>query len=361
MHLDAQDDLKYEILALVEWAGLLHDDDNQDEACVRQFCTFIVPLVESWAILSHNPPGGSGEDSTTATGTGAGGQTTAAQPAPTVPKLGRKLRNKEAHTLSMYQLAMAKATGKVCPFKELLDTAEQCCFEMIGAFSVAVTVEQVLSKDTLLTLAGQVRMALEKLSLGPYGMELLHRSNLKSIEKFTYSSGRQRTSRIKYVDYNPSSGAADDQSGMFHEYATSGKHLNLSTNVAGPGLIAWNKIRRPVEEPLLTAATRFSAQAGKLARQLLDQPDNLSVVNAFYTEVLRGLDPTKPNGTIELQLPLGRLAIAAPDCLAGQMFAGHDHAMQRKHYLALDKYFMAFCLDPEQPLTSLTIGALTQK
>lgn len=344
--------MKYEILALVEWAAMLKDDD-----CTKQFCTTVVPILESWAILSA-PLGEEGSNAASG-GTSASGASGVA-----VPKLGRKLRNKEAHTLSMYQLAVSQTSvgsGKPSPLLELLNPTERSCFDMISALSVALSVEQVLTKDTLLALAGQVRQALVSIDLPIYGAELLHRSNLKSIEKLTYSSGRQRTSRIKYAEYNPaggpSGGASDDRSGMFHDYVARGKNLNLSTNVPGPGLIAWNKIRRnPIEEPLVTAANRISLQAGVLARQLLDRPHDAAIANAFYKEVLLHIDPLKANGSIELQLPLNRLAISAPTSAVAQIMAGHEYAIQRKHYLALDKYFTAFCLDPEQPMTSLCIG-----
>ena len=92
--------------------------------------------------------------------------------------------------------------------------------------------------------------------------------------------------------------------------------------------------------------------------------------------MLSQIDSSKTNGLVELQLPLGRLALLeerrererkenstsvleterAEYSVAGQLFSGHDHAMQRKHYLALDKYCHAFNLDSEQPLTALTIG-----
>ncbi len=142
---------------------------------------------------------------------------------------------------------------------------------------------------------------------------------------------------------------------MFSEYAASGKHLDLSTGKNNQK-VTWNKITRPTEEPFITAATKISPHVGLLARQLFDRPDDNVLANAFYKEVMTQIDPTRANGCVELQLPLLRLSLSAQGSVAGQVLAGHDHAMQRKHYLALDKYFTAFCLDPTQPLTSLTIG-----
>lgn len=48
----------------------------------------------------------------------------------------------------------------------------------------------------------------------------------------------------------------------------------------------------------------------------------------------------------------------APRSVVAQLFAGHDLAVQRKHSLALERYFAAFCADPEQPLTTLCIGEI---
>lgn len=57
-----------------------------------------------------------------------------------------------------------------------------------------------------------------------------------------------------------------------------------------------------------------------------------------------------------MQVPLSRLVGRAPRSAVAQLFAGHDLAVQRKHSLALERYFAAFCAEPQQPLTALCIG-----
>lgn len=354
--------MKHEILALSEWSKLLKDDKLH-----KAFVSIIVPLLDTWAV-----PGGQGK--TTAAENGNEDSSVAAaalQPTTTfVPKLGRKLRNKDAQTVSMYQLATSTSTraneaaADPNPVLAVLDTAQVTCFEFVASLAKVVSVEQILSKDALVTLATEIKTILEGLELSKYGAELLHRCNMKSIEKFTYHSGRQRTSKVRYVEYstidNPSDPAyetsrLDDPSAA--AVGPSGRNLHLTTDTSNkPAIIAWNKIRRPVEDPLITAAHKISATAGTLARKLTEQPDDIACANDFYRNVLHNLDCYAPNGTIELQLPLSRLVGRAPRSVVAQLFAGHDLAVQRKHALALEKYFGAFCVDPEQPLTALCIG-----
>ena len=204
-----QDDLKFEILALVEWAAMLRDDN-----CSKQFCLLIVPLLESWAqVTTASTAASNNADdaaSTTAENTVANAATSSAagtsastSTATAVVKLSRKIRNKEAHTVSMYQLALSKVivgpAGQPSPLLELLDPVERSCYALIGALSVAITAEQVLPKDALLTLAVQVRTALETLDLVTYGVDLLNRAHVKNSESKITGTGRPRAPRIKYV------------------------------------------------------------------------------------------------------------------------------------------------------------------
>ena len=105
--------------------------------------------------------------------------------------------------MSMYQLALSKIVvgpaGQPSPLLELLDPVERSCYALIGALSVAITAEQVLPKDALLTLAVQVRTALETLDLTTYGVDLLNRAHVKNSESKITGTGRPRAPRIKYV------------------------------------------------------------------------------------------------------------------------------------------------------------------
>ena len=184
----------------------------RDDNCSKQFCLLIVPLLESWAQVTapSTTTSNNADDaaSTTAENTVSNAATssaagTSASTTTAVVKLSRKIRNKEAHTVSMYQLALSKVVvgpaGQPSPLLELLDPVERSCYALIGALSVAITAEQVLPKDALLTLAVQVRTALETLDLVTYGVDLLNRAHVKNSESKITGTGRPRAPRIKYV------------------------------------------------------------------------------------------------------------------------------------------------------------------
>lgn len=332
---------------MVEWARLLFADSN-----MHAFCSVVVPILEAWAAPAASSAGArSGGGSTAAASAPAGGMP--------VPKLGRKLRNKEAQTVSMYQLALSGTSADPSVFMETLlaalDPQQTLCFHFISSLVRVAHLDQVLSKDALLSLAAETKVALDKLELTAYGAEILLRSNMKGIEKSSYSGGRNRASSVKYVEYSAldASATADDAT---RKVALSGA-ANRSGSPSGQVIIAWNKIRRPVEDPLITAATRLSESTGLLARRLFEQPEDIGVANSFYREVIDKLqDQQTSSNVFELQLPLSRLAVSAPKSCAAQLIAGHELATQRKHSLALERYLASFCLDPTQPLTALTLG-----
>jgi hypothetical protein len=350
-----QDDLNAEITSLVEWAKLLFDDDS-----LHAFCAAAVPLLQSWIRPAAEA---SGRDKRSA------GNTAAASLA---PKLGRKLRNKDAQTVSMYQLALTSggAPGPVSSGRDsavsaegtqqlltLLDAQQKSCFELVAAFTQVVRVEHIVSKDVLLGVAAQVKMALEKLNMAEFGAEILKKCSLKSIEKFSYSSGRLRTSTVRYVEYNPSDGLGTAGADDIGRRSTFTGAAGRAGSPSGPVVIAWNKIRRPVEDPLITAAAKISERAGLLARKLFDSPHDVRCANDFYSELTRCLEtPTTSGGAYELQVPLSRVAASVPRSCIAQYLAGHDYALQRKHGLAIERYAAAFCLDPTQPLVALTLG-----
>jgi hypothetical protein len=352
-----QDDLNAEITALVEWAKLLFDDESL-HAC----CAAAVPLLQSWIRPAAEA---SGRYKNSA------GNTTATSLA---PKLGRKLRNKDAQTVSMYQLALTSG-GAPVPVSSgsgrdsavtaegtqqlltLVDAQQKSCFELVAAFTQVVRVEHIVSKDVLLGVAAQVKVALEKLNLGEFGAEILKKCSLKSIEKFSYSSGRLRTSTVRYVEYNPSDGLGTSGADDSGRRSTFSGAAGRAGSPSGPVVIAWNKIRRPVEDPLITAATKISERAGLLARKLFDSPHDVRCANDFYSELTHRLETaTTSGGAYELQVPLSRLAASVPRSCVAQYLAGHDYALQRKHGLAIERYAAAFCLDPTQPLVALTLG-----
>lgn len=334
-----QDDLRAEILALVEWSRLLFDASN-----AHMFCAVTLPLVQHWI-----RPSGSGE------GGRRGGEGSSNLFA---PKLGRKVRNKEAHTVSMYQLALTESATageeeQVKALWAMLDDYQRSVFSLVSALVQVVRVDLVLNKDALLGLAVDLKTALEKLNLPTLGADLQNKANLKSIEKFSYSGGRQRTSTVKYVEYtsvDTATAAGDEAS---RKLAFTGA-VGRAGSPTGPVVIAWNKIRRPVEDPLITAAGRISERAGALARQLFETPDNIQCANEFYTELLRC---HTAGGAVELQVPLSRLPLSAPRSSTAHYLAGHEYAALRKHALAIEKYTAAFCLDPTQPIIALTLGS----
>ncbi len=189
----------------------------RDDNCSKQFCLLIVPLLESWAqtttaTTTATASGNTADDtaSTSAENTAANATSSAASTGAATVKLSRKIRNKEAHTVSMYQLALSKIivgpAGQPSPLLELLNPVEKSCYALIGALSVAITAEQVLPKDALLTLAVQVRTALEALDLATYGADLLNRAHVKNSESKITGTGRPRAPRIKYlVDFQSTS------------------------------------------------------------------------------------------------------------------------------------------------------------
>jgi len=112
--------------------------------------------------------------------------------------------------VSMYQLALSKIVvgpaGQPSPLLDHLNPVERSCYALIGALSVAITAEQVLPKDALLTLAVQVRTALETIDLATYGADLLNRAHVKNSESKFTGTDRPRAPRIKYlVDFQSTS------------------------------------------------------------------------------------------------------------------------------------------------------------
>lgn len=307
-------------MALTEWAKLLKDDK-----LYKSFVSVVVPLLESWAVPMLQAK--ECDDSTAAQ----------ASSSSVVPKLGRKLRNKDAQTVSMYHLATTARSSvgtpddrQTSPVLAVLDAEHLACYELVTVLAKVTSVEQILSKDALVSLAAEAKAVLEELQLSKYGTELLRRCNMKSIEKFQYSSGRQRTSKVRYVEYHPADGANDGAydmsrvSGVSGSSSSSGgsrRNLHLSTDGLGqPAIIAWNKIRRPVEDPLITAAYKISATAGLLSRKLIEQPDDISCANEFYRDVLHNLDSFAPNGIIELQVKETFVGIFLSDLLISVWF-----------------------------------------
>ena len=217
--------------------------------------------------------------------------------------------------------------------------------------------EFVLSKDTLVKLAKDLKLALENLLLPEYGAEIMQRCSVKSVEKSNFSGGRVRTSSVKYVEYS----TTDDVGDACRNFALSGsltQQASTSSSASSTAgmMIAWNKIRRPVIDPLITACERVSPVAAQMARRLIESPEDVACANLFYSELIRciGIGPGIP--PIESNLPLGRLVIKGAKSAIAQLLAGHELAFQRKHSLALEKYVAAFSLDPDQPLTCLNLG-----
>ena len=369
--------MKSEILALAEWARLLFDARD-----MHSFCSIVAPILTCWIAPSTTSTAGGGTSNVNDSNTAAA-STTAATAGPV---LGRKIRNKDSHTVSMYQLALSQATthhttnsttnssSNTTSANTLntdnillpcLDSTQKTYYLLVTSMvNVVVRLEAILPKELLLSLAGQLKVALEALNLSSLGALFLHRCNLKSIEKLNYIGGRQRTSTVQYVEYNLQSDetpAATSSGKNTHSFMNS--HDPHSRNSSSsPVIIAWNKFRRSKEDFFLSAAKKLSPSIGTLAKQLYETPDNIKLANTFYTElcsILLQQNTTTSgsmNNIMELQLPLSRLTIQAPKSTVAHIFAAQEHAVQRKHGHALSHYTAAFCFDSTQPLTALCAG-----
>jgi hypothetical protein len=330
-------------------------------------------------------------------------------------KLGRRVRNKASHTVNMYYLATTAVEHAAGWIRERswLDAVQNACCRLVSVMAATIQIDQVCSKDVLMELAESIKPALDSLAgTAGYGHELKRLCQRKSIEKITYASGRTRTSKVGYAEYaafnitdyagtgagaGAGAGASQSQAATSrstgahqeHNFASASSSSTSSSVVqqitgdgvpraassitgvgavgglmgsssTGGSIIAWNHMRKSREDTFIIAARAVSQETGHLAQHLMSHPRDVACANALYASALRHIDPFQVNSSVETQIPLGRLLLAAPHSASAvvALLAGHDLAWQRKHSLAIEKYLTAYCVDPTQPLTALCIGII---
>ena len=367
----SEEELRYSVLALVEWAQLLLKGPRSDE---KSYCSIVLPLLHVWSSASKHRSG--------------------------MMMMSRKISNKDSSLLSMYQLAVSVEADDDCCYSMPIGWMDKshCCYSrLVAAMAARVNIEQIVQRDTLLSMTRTLSGILKEVQKSEgidcsRHLQVIDACTKKAVQRLHYSSGRTRTSKVVYVSYDQPIGDDDDdvvddndeekmegdediqpiapatgfrdtsdllppsKRGKARQNASS----SSSSSTSAPVVIAWNRFKRVSslhEDPLVTAMREYSEAAALLTKKLLvSDPTSIHTANELFKEVMRQLNPYETVYAVEYHLPINRMYALHPKTAIACLFAAHDYAVLRKHSEALEKYLEAYCIDDKQPLTCLCIA-----
>jgi hypothetical protein len=103
-------------------------------------------------------------------------------------------------------------------------------------------------------------------------------------------------------------------------------------------------------------ALGINSAAGNAANVLLQNPTSIKIANCLTRAIFSTPERHGRKISLEDLLPIGKLYTTYPTSLPVILLSGNELAGRRKYTAALGRYIDAFCIDPEQPLTSLLLG-----
>jgi len=363
----SEEELRYSVLALVEWAQLLLKGPRSDE---KSYCSIVLPLLHVWSSASKHRSG--------------------------MMMMSRKISNKDSSLLSMYQLAVSVEADDDCYSMPMgwLDKSHCSYSRLVAAMAARVNIEQIVQRDTLLSMTHTLSGILKEVQRSEgidcsRHLQVIDACTKKAVQRLHYSSGRTRTSKVVYVSYDQPIGDDDvvvddndeekvegdediqpiaaatgfrDTSDLLppSKRGKARQNASSSSSTSAPVVIAWNRFKRVSslhEDPLVTAMREYSEAAALLTKKLLgSDPTSIHTANELFKEVMRQLNPYETVYAVEYHLPINRMYALHPKTAIACLFAAHDYAVLRKHSEALEKYLEAYCVDGKQPLTCLCIA-----
>jgi hypothetical protein len=360
--------LENELKVLVEWAFILYDSND-----MKSFCAVSLPILEAW-ISSFIVAG----------------------------KVPYRDRNQTSHMdvcevyVEMKQLRAASNVNNI-KNRSWLDKTQNICFRFVGAICEFVTVELVFGSEKLIELAKITEGSMQHLNnhqevkaiMTACSIFIPSEGSIHSVNASTSNTINKTTSRRSSVSRSTKSQATKDNNDVYDSDSENSNSDNDDSDVEERNNIIKQKsrIRRELnKKDIIVSNESLSGRdcdyddndiveeedctdygmildkvykAGQI--KLTYTPNDMVNANSFARSIL--FDTSENNSqlnrlnTIESKIPIQRVYSSHPNCLVAHILSAHDFASKRKYSETLERYLDSFCLDTDQPLTSLCLAS----
>lgn len=367
--------LENELKALVEWAFILYDSKD-----MKSFCAVALPILESWISSFIKTGKVANRDRTQAT-------------------------NTDVSEIYVEMKQLRACSNINFKNREWLDNTQNICFRFVSAICEFVNIELVFGSEILIELAKITEASMKHLnkhqeveaimtacsiffpsegsrrnSNDLISNKIIHKTTKRvktSVSKSTKSlSTEDNNNDADYIDDSDSENSYSDYSDSDEEVRNkiikqnsnirrelNKKNNNIKISNKSESEKVYNNNENVVEEE--EEYMDYGMILDKVYKvgqiKLIYTPNDMVNANSFARSIL--FDSSKNNSqlnrfnTIEGKVPIQRVYSSHPNCLVAHLLSAHDFASKRKYSETLERYLDSFCLDTDQPLTSLCLAS----